>query len=116
MGLLAREIEASGITTSSLALVREVAVEVRAPRMLYLHWPFGHAMGEPERAEQHRAVLRDMFSMARRAPRPGLIVDLPYRWRREQYPPIDDWAADSASFAAGLVAAIEASTSATVPG
>jgi hypothetical protein len=115
VGLLAREIEAGGIATSSLALVREVAVDVRAPRMLYLHWPFGHAIGEPGRVEQHRTVIRDMFSMARRAPRPGLIVDLPYRWRRWQYPPIDDWTADSAAFAAALATAIEAPSAAAGP-
>ena len=43
MGLLAREIEASGVTTVALALVKEVAVAAHAPRFLYLHWPFGHA-------------------------------------------------------------------------
>jgi hypothetical protein len=83
--------------------------------MLYLHWPFGYAMGEPGRVEQHRAVLRDMFSMALRAPRPGLIVDLPYRWRREQYPPIDDWTQVSAAFTAGLTVAMEASPPASFP-
>ncbi|MGZ6281928.1 MAG: hypothetical protein ACXWQ5_01420 [Ktedonobacterales bacterium] len=76
--------------------------------MLYLHWPYGHAMGEPGNVEQQRVVLRDLLSMARTAPRPGLLVDLPYRWRRETYPPIDDWAADSAAFTAALSAALEA--------
>lgn len=90
------------MSTVGLALVREVAVAARAPRMLYLHWPFGHALGEPGRVDQQRAVLRDMFSMARRAPRPGLVVDLPYRWRRETYAPITDWTADSDAFAAAL--------------
>lgn len=76
--------------------------------MLYLHWPYGHAMGEPGKVEQQRTVLRDLCSMARRAERPGLVVDLPYRWRRETYAPIDDWAADSAAFNAALGAAMEA--------
>jgi hypothetical protein len=109
VGLLAREIEAAGVTTVGLALVREVARAARAPRLLYLHWPFGHALGEPGRPEQQRTVLRDMLSMARRAPRPGLVVDLPYRWRRETYPPIADWDADSAAFTAALSEAERAS-------
>jgi hypothetical protein len=83
-------------------------VEVRAPRMLYLHWPYGHAMGEPGNVEQQRTVLRDLLSMARAAPRAGLLVDLPYRWRRDTYPPIVDWTADSAAFAAALAATVEA--------
>lgn len=102
MGLLAREVEAAGVTTVGLALVREVAVAAHAPRLLFLHWPFGHALGEPGHVDQQRTVLRDMLSMGRRAPHPGLVVDLPYQWRRESYPPITDWAADSTAFEAAL--------------
>ena len=107
MGLLAREIEASGVTTVALALVRELAVLVKAPRMLYLHWPFGHALGEPYKDDQQYTVLHDVFSMARCAPRPGLIVDLPYPWRRQTYPPISDWTGESQGFTQGLSQALQ---------
>ena len=102
MGLLAREIEAAGVTTVALALVKDVAVAARAPRFLYLHWPFGHALGEPGNVAQQRTVLHDMLSMATRAPRPGLIIDLPYRWRREAYSPVKDWTMPSQAVAAAL--------------
>lgn len=95
MGLLAREIEARGVTTVGLALVKEVAIAARAPRFLYLHWPFGHALGEPGNIAQQRMVLHDMLSMATSAPRPGLVIELPYRWRRETYAPVEDWKAPS---------------------
>ena len=95
------------MTTVGLALVREVAVATYAPRLLFVHWPFGHALGEPGRIEQQRTVLRDMLSMARRAPHPGLVVDLPYRWRRESYPPITDWRVDGEAFEAALARALE---------
>jgi hypothetical protein len=36
------------------------------------------------------------------------VVDLPYRWRREPYPPIVDWAADGSAFTAALAAAMDA--------
>jgi hypothetical protein len=85
-----------------LSLVREVAERVRAPRLLHLRWPFGHVLGEPGAVEQQRTVLRDMLSMARRAPEPGLIVDLPYRWRRETYAPVTDWTEDSHAFLGAL--------------
>ena len=80
-----------GVTTSALALVKEVAIAAHAPRFLYLRWPFGHALGEPGNIAQQRAVLHDMLSMATSAPRPGLVVDLPYKWRREKYPSVIDW-------------------------
>ena len=85
-----------------LGLVKEVAVAARAPRFLYLHWPFGHALGEPGNIPQQRTVLHDMLSMAIHAPRPGLVVELPYRWRRESYVPIADWKTPSDAFDSAL--------------
>ena len=102
MGLLAREIEAQGVTTVGLALVKQVAVAANAPRLLYLHWPFGHALGEPGKITQQRSVLHDMLSMAVYASRPGLVIELPYRWRRETYAPIGDWETPSEAFVAAL--------------
>jgi hypothetical protein len=90
------------VTTVALGLVKEVAVVAQAPRFLYLRWPFGHALGEPGAVAQQRAVLHDMLSMANCAPCPGLVVDLPYRWRRETYAAIADWNVPTTSFAAAL--------------
>jgi hypothetical protein len=104
VGLLAREIEASGVTTSALALVKEVAVAAHAPRFVYPHWPFGHALGEPGHVAQQRTVLHDMLSMATSAPRPGLVIELPYRWRRETYPPVGDWKTPSQAVVSALSA------------
>jgi len=102
VGLLAREIEACGVTTVALALVRELAIAVKAPRMLFLHWPFGHALGEPGNRLQQRTILHDAFSLAQAAPHPGLVVNLPYQWRRQEYLPIDDWTRESSAFAEAL--------------
>src|ERR1700751_1451613 len=88
--------------TVGLALVKEVAVAAHAPRFLYLHWPFGHALGERGNVAQQRTVLHDMLSMAIMAPRPGLVVDLPYRWRREAYPQVADWRTPSETFVSAL--------------
>jgi hypothetical protein len=113
VGLLAREIEATGVTTVGLALVKEVAVAARAPRFLYLHWPFGHALGEPGNVAQQRTVLHDMLSMATCALSPGLVVELPYRWRRELYTPVTDWARPGSAFATSLLRAVDSGGPAT---
>lgn len=94
------------MTTVAIAQVKELAVLVKAPRMLYLRWPFGHALGEPNNWDQQRTILLDVFSMARTAPRPGLIVELPYQWRRQVYPPIFDWTAESQAFISTLAQAL----------
>ncbi|HSQ19097.1 MAG TPA: hypothetical protein VLR92_01860 [Blastocatellia bacterium] len=90
------------MTTSALALVKEVAVAARAPRFLYLHWPFGHALGEPGNVAQQRTVLHDLLSMATSAPRPGLVLELPYRWRREKYTSMVDWKSPSEAVVSAL--------------
>ena len=95
------------MTTVGLSLVREVAERVRGPRMLHLRWPFGHALGEPGAVDQQRTILHDMLSMARSAPRAGLVVELPYRWRRETYSSITDWAPDGEIFTKALHDAAE---------
>ena len=107
MGLLAREIETSGVTTVALANVRELAAVVKAPRMLYLHWPFGHALGEPGNVNQQLTILHDLFSLARVAPLPGLIVDLPYHWKWQEYVPISNWNIESEAFSRALEQALQ---------
>jgi D-proline reductase (dithiol) PrdB len=104
------------VTTVALGLVKEVAVAARAPRFLYLHWPFGHALGEPGKVAQQRTVLHDMLSMATGAPRPGLVVELPYHWRRETYRPVSDWKAPGPAFGAALSQALDRQTPVMQPG
>ena len=103
------------MTTVALGLVEEVAVAARAPRFLYLHWPFGHALGEPGNVAQQRTVLRDMLSMAISAPRPGLVVELPYRWRRETYRPVSDWKTPGPAFDSALTGALDRQTAVMRP-
>ncbi len=55
------------MTTVALGLVKEVAVAAHAPRFLYLHWPFGRALGEPGNVVQQRTVLHDAFDGSQRA-------------------------------------------------
>lgn len=90
------------MTTVGLALVKAVTEAAHAPRFLYLHWPFGHARGEPGKVAQQRTVLHDMLTMATSAPRPGLVIQLPYRWRRHTYPAVRDWSAPSQAVASAL--------------
>ncbi|MCI0622141.1 MAG: hypothetical protein L0387_10820 [Acidobacteria bacterium] len=84
MGLIQRAIEAAGIPTVSISILREVTEKVRPPRAVFLRWPFGHPLGEPFHVTQQLTVLRDAFQLLDTA-QPGEIHDLPYRWRRETY-------------------------------
>ena len=57
MSVLARVLEAAGIATIAIALVREHAARVRPPRSLWVPFYFGFALGRPNDAPfQHRVI------------------------------------------------------------
>jgi hypothetical protein len=85
VGLVQREIERAGISTIGISIVRDYTEKVRPPRSVFLHWPFGHPLGEPGNVLQQRTVLFETFKALYAIPKPGEIIDLPFRWRREDY-------------------------------
>ena len=90
MGLAARAIEAAGIPTVSLSIVREITEKTPPPRALYLRFPFGHALGEAGNIYQQFTVLFLAFRLLFEAERPGTISNAELRWNREKYSP-PDW-------------------------
>ena len=97
MGLVQRVLEGKGIPTVSISLVRAITERIRPPRALFLKWPFGHAFGEPGNVLQQRTILWECLRDLRERPRAerGAVRDLPYRWRREAYGPVDFAALDA---------------------
>jgi D-proline reductase (dithiol) PrdB len=90
VGLVQRAIEASGVPTVSISLLREITEKVGAPRALYLRWPFGHPLGEPFHVAQQLTVLRDAFELLYTA-QPGELRRGEYRWRRHSYSVPKEW-------------------------
>lgn len=91
MGLVQREIEAAGIPTVSISIVREITERLAPPRAVFVKWPFGHPLGEPGNVLQQRRMvweclrdLRERVSEAR-----GKVADPGLRWKRETYEPVD---------------------------
>jgi len=85
VGLIQREIENEGIPTIGVSIVREYSEKVKPPRTIFLRWPFGHPFGEPFNRAQQRVVLAEALWALYTIRDPGTIIDLPYKWRREQY-------------------------------
>ncbi|MBI4301105.1 MAG: hypothetical protein HY664_00680 [Chloroflexi bacterium] len=53
-----------------------------APRVVYVRFPFGHPLGEPNRADRQGRVVLDALEGLNSITEPGTIIDLPYQWRR----------------------------------
>ena len=56
--MLARVLEAAGVSTTSISLVREHTEKVKPPRALWVPFPFGYALGRPDDPVLQHRVLR----------------------------------------------------------
>ncbi|MEK6709957.1 MAG: selenoprotein B, partial [Nitrospinota bacterium] len=78
MGLVQRAIEAAGLPTVSISLVKALTLQVRPPRAVFLRWPLGHPLGEPGHRAQQRQVLLDALGLLETAPAPGALLEPGY--------------------------------------
>ena len=77
-------VEAAGIPTVGISIMRSFTEAVRPPRSLFVKWPMGHPLGEPGNRVQQLRVLGDLLAAFENIKEPGKIIDLPYRWRRHE--------------------------------
>lgn len=80
MSLIARVLEAGGISTVTYTNARDIAASAGNPRQIFLNYPLGTPAGRPNDPENQRLVLREGLKLLENADRPGIIVDLPYSW------------------------------------
>ena len=80
MSLVARVLEAGGISTVTFTNARDIAARAGNPRQIFLNYPLGNPAGRPHDPENQRQVLRAGLKLLQEAQRPGIIVDLPYIW------------------------------------
>jgi D-proline reductase (dithiol) PrdB len=78
--VLARWIEAEGIPTAIVTMMPAVAEERRAPRIVGVEFPFGHAFGMPHDATMQRRVLELALRVLAGATAPGTRVDFDQEW------------------------------------
>jgi hypothetical protein len=78
--VLARWIEAAGIPTVVVTMMPSVAEERRAPRIVGVEFPFGHAFGMPHDKAMQRTTLELALRVLAGASRIGTRVDLDVAW------------------------------------
>jgi len=82
VGLVCRVVEESGIATVCLSTGRDLTVQVRPPRALFVNFPMGNAFGRPFDVAMQTAILRRCLAHAENCEIPGELIDLPYIWHR----------------------------------
>lgn len=80
MSLVARVLEAGGISTVTYTNARDISASAGNPRQVFLNYPLGNPAGRSHDPENQRSVLRAGLTLLEDAERPGIIVDLPYTW------------------------------------
>lgn len=83
MGLIQRVLDQNGIAAISLTLVKEMTRLVKPSRALYVQHPFGLTLGDVGDATTQSNILRDCLMHAEQEQVPGTIIDLPYRWEKD---------------------------------
>lgn len=78
--MLARWIEGAGIPTVTVTMMPALAEERRAPRIVGVEFPFGHAFGMPHEPEMQRRVLELALRVLAGAKAFGTRVDLDAEW------------------------------------
>jgi len=71
--------------TIGITLLKEVTKKVKPPRALYLHYPFGHPLGEALAVKQQRTILLDALQALETMTEPGTILEPRYLWRRHRF-------------------------------
>lgn len=74
VGLVGAEIERAGIPTVSQIYLRDAAERIRPPRTLWVPFPHGYALGEPNDPQQQLDVLRQTFALLD-AEGPGPVLE-----------------------------------------
>ncbi|MDY7019680.1 MAG: hypothetical protein SU899_06380, partial [Chloroflexota bacterium] len=79
-GLFARVIEQMGIPTIYVGVARDIMLQVKTPRAVFLNFPFGHNLGKVFNRELQMNIIKDSFKVLETAKESGTVVDLPYDW------------------------------------
>jgi hypothetical protein len=78
--VLARWIEAAGIPTVVVTMMPALAEEKRAPRIVGVEFPYGHAFGMPHDKAMQRSVLELALRVLSGAAAFGTRVDFDAAW------------------------------------
>ena len=91
MPVLARTLEAAGLSTVLVTMMPFWAEKIGVPRTLAVEFPFGHTLGQPHNVAQQMRVIRQALEVLRTADTPGTIVNSSEVWPVPTEQAIEDW-------------------------
>ena len=91
MPVLARTLEAAGLSTILVTPMPFWAEKVGVPRTLAVEFPFGHTLSQPHDATQQMRAIRQALEVLETAEAPGTVVHSPETWPVPQKEASRDW-------------------------
>jgi hypothetical protein len=94
VSLVARHLEADGISTVIVGSARDIVEHCGVPRFLFTDFPLGHPCGKPWDVEMQRRIVGLALDLLESATVPRTTVQAPFIWSedpswRERYARID---------------------------
>ena len=89
--MLARRIEAAGLPTVVVTMMPLTAVELMAPRIVGVEFPFGHPFGMPGDRHMQRVVLDTALAVLAGAAEAGTRVDVDIEWPQPRGEAYKSW-------------------------
>lgn len=83
VSLVARRLEAAGVTTVVVGSARDIVEEAGVPRFLFVDFPLGNPCGVPDDREMQREIVSLALQVAATAIAPRTTIQAPQRWRHE---------------------------------
>ncbi len=78
--VLARTLEAAGLSTVMVTNMPFWAEKIGVPRTLAVEFPFGHMLGRPHDVTRQMRVIRQALTVLETAEAPGTVVHSPETW------------------------------------
>ena len=83
MGLVARHLEANGLSTVIMGCAKDIVEHCGVPRFLFSDFPLGNAAGRPFDVESQALTLELALRVLETAPAARTTVKSPLRWRED---------------------------------
>ena len=71
--------EQAGIPTVLVSTARDLSLQVKPPRTVFVNHPMGNTFGQRDDIELQRRILRDALDLLVNCTEGGTLVDLPYQ-------------------------------------
>ncbi len=84
MSLVARHLEANGISTVILGSARDIVEHCGVPRFVFTDFPLGNPCGKPYDAAMQRCIVGMGLDLLESARAPRTTVQTPFVWSEDQ--------------------------------